>query len=197
MPALAPPEDRLYSSLIGIAGGGGLGSNLALHLCRMGFKNLLIADFDIVCPGNLNRQFFFAAQEGMNKTDALKKNLDAVFPGRLSIKTVTERISSGNAAEIFKDCRVFADCTDRAETKSEIVAAILSSLQCPAVSASGIGGRLTPALTSTRELFGGRLTLVGDGETAEDKGTITTSVCAAAAVMAENIYRYCREEIKS
>ena len=41
---------------IGIAGAGGLGSNIAISLARAGIGTLIIADYDIVTLENLNRQ---------------------------------------------------------------------------------------------------------------------------------------------
>ena len=63
--------DRLQNVKIGIGGAGGLGSNAAAHLVRAGIEHLVIADFDTVSEGNLNRQFFFRDQIGKFKTEAL------------------------------------------------------------------------------------------------------------------------------
>ena len=52
----------LESVKVGIAGAGGLGSNVAMLLVRAGMKKLVIADFDTVNESNLNRQFFFRRQ---------------------------------------------------------------------------------------------------------------------------------------
>ena len=41
---------------IGIAGVGGIGSNVALNLVRSGIDRLTLVDFDRVEPSNLNRQ---------------------------------------------------------------------------------------------------------------------------------------------
>ena len=43
---------------IGIAGVGGIGSNVAMHLVRSGVKNLKFGDFDVIENSNLNRQFY-------------------------------------------------------------------------------------------------------------------------------------------
>ena len=40
---------------IGIAGVGGIGSNVALNLVRSGIDRLTLVDFDRVEPSNLNR----------------------------------------------------------------------------------------------------------------------------------------------
>ena len=61
--------------MVGIAGAGGLGSNCAAHLVRVGFRKLKLVDFDVVETGNLDRQFYFADQVGMYKVEALRQNL--------------------------------------------------------------------------------------------------------------------------
>ncbi len=55
-------RDILENAKVGIAGAGGLGSNVAMLLVRAGMKKLVIADFDTVNESNLNRQFFFRHQ---------------------------------------------------------------------------------------------------------------------------------------
>ena len=47
---------------IGIAGTGGIGSNVAMHLVRSGITNLKFGDFDRIEKSNLNRQFYFEEQ---------------------------------------------------------------------------------------------------------------------------------------
>jgi sulfur carrier protein ThiS adenylyltransferase len=61
----------LLTKKVGIAGAGGLGSNCAAALVRSGIGALVIADFDVVTESNLNRQFYFRDQVGMQKTAAL------------------------------------------------------------------------------------------------------------------------------
>ena len=65
---------------IGIAGCGGIGSNVAYHLTRLGLTNLKFGDYDIVEKSNLNRQFFFKGQIGDYKSEALVKNLERIEP---------------------------------------------------------------------------------------------------------------------
>ncbi len=66
--------------MVGIAGAGGLGSNCAAHLVRVGFRKLKLVDFDVVETGNLDRQFYFADQVGMYKVEALRQTSCALLP---------------------------------------------------------------------------------------------------------------------
>ena len=58
----------IEAQTIGIAGAGGLGSNLAMLLVRCGFRKFILTDFDEVAVSNLNRQNYFLAQAGKPKS---------------------------------------------------------------------------------------------------------------------------------
>jgi len=52
-------------------GVGGLGTNVAMHLCRLGVKKIFLIDKDIVDAHNLNRQILFSKKHiGTPKVDA-------------------------------------------------------------------------------------------------------------------------------
>ena len=63
---------------IGIAGAGGIGSNVAMLLVRAGFTKFTIVDFDYLEQSNLNRQFYFEDQLGKSKVESLKINLERI-----------------------------------------------------------------------------------------------------------------------
>lgn len=130
--------DKVQSAKVGLAGAGGLGSNCALNLVRAGFKKLTIIDFDVVSAANLDRQFYFLDQVGMPKVKALKENLLRINP-ELELSLSTERIEKANIAQLFKECEIVAECFDKAEYKSMLVAELFS-LGKFIVGASGLGG---------------------------------------------------------
>ena len=55
----AEQSQRLHTAKVAIVGLGGLGSNVALWLARLGVGQLLLYDFDKVELSNLNRQYYF------------------------------------------------------------------------------------------------------------------------------------------
>ena len=72
----SPEKQALLSEgRVAIAGLGGLGSNVAYALARIGVGHLHLIDFDVVDITNLNRQQYFMEHLGMYKTDALKSLL--------------------------------------------------------------------------------------------------------------------------
>ena len=129
---------KVQSAKIGLAGAGGLGSNCALNLVRVGFKQLTIVDFDVVIPSNLDRQFYFLDQVGMQKTGALKINLLRVNPN-LELTLIDKKIERFNIKELFGACDVVVECLDQAEAKSMLVTELLN-LNKFVVAVSGVGG---------------------------------------------------------
>jgi len=123
---------------VGIAGAGGLGSNCAVNLVRVGFEKLKIIDFDMVEAANLDRQFYFADQIGMYKVEALRQNLLRINPA-VQIEIEVKKIVQSMAPVLFADCRVVAECLDSAESKSMLVAELLP-LDKFIVAVSGLGG---------------------------------------------------------
>jgi len=129
---------KVRSAKVGIAGAGGLGSNCALHLVRVGFENLTIVDFDRVEPANLDRQFYFLDQVGMDKVEALKINLCRVNPG-LNLKIIKKRIEKDNIKDVFADCDIIAECLDTAACKKMLLEKLLLMKKF-VVAVSGLGG---------------------------------------------------------
>ena len=73
-------HQKIKGSVVGIAGLGGLGSAVAIALARIGVGTLILVDFDVVEPSNLNRQQYFIHQIGMPKVEALQENLQESTP---------------------------------------------------------------------------------------------------------------------
>jgi len=130
----------LAKKCVGIAGAGGLGSNVASALVRSGLGHLVIADHDTVSRENLDRQFFFADQEGRPKVYALQDNLQRISSGtRLTLfyGSVTAR----NARELFSCCHVVVEAFDMAAEKEWFATWMTENLShIPLVMGSGIAG---------------------------------------------------------
>jgi sulfur carrier protein ThiS adenylyltransferase len=156
---------RIAAMRVGIAGAGGLGSNCAQMLVRSGFEQLVVADFDVVEPGNLNRQFFFPDQLGQPKVHALRDNLLRLNPD-LKLDVFNGRIDAVNAREVFSGCGVIVEAFDRAECK-KMLAEIFYNSGCFYVSASGLGGWGDSDALTIRRIHD-RFYLVGDNVTEAD-----------------------------
>jgi len=113
----------LKTKTVGIAGCGGLGSNCAVALARVGIGRLVIADFDLVEEGNLNRQFYFYDQIGMLKVAALKQNLFRTNP-EVRVNTFDIRLCQSDIVEVFSKCDVIVEAFDKPEMKYMILDAV-------------------------------------------------------------------------
>ncbi|MCK5133500.1 MAG: sulfur carrier protein ThiS adenylyltransferase ThiF [Candidatus Sabulitectum sp.] len=151
--------EKIRNIRIGIAGAGGLGSNCAFNLVRAGFRKLVIADFDVVSPSNLNRQFFFLDQVGMAKVEALEVNLKRINPD-IEVKTYNGKVTCSNATEIFSSCEIVAEAFDRVDQKTMLVGSILKTGKF-VVAGSGLGGYGESDQIKTFKI-GRNLVVVGD-----------------------------------
>jgi sulfur carrier protein ThiS adenylyltransferase len=154
--------DKLSNSSVGIAGLGGLGSNVAMALARAGVGHLVLVDFDVVGRKNLNRQAYTVSQVGMRKTEALALNITSANPDvRIDIHDV--ELSKGGMEGPFTDVDVVVEALDSAETKATFIEEILLKLpDKPLVAASGVAGYGNS--DRVRTLRTGNLYLVNDDE---------------------------------
>ena len=133
-------KSKLKNYSVGIAGAGGLGSNCAVALARVGIGKLIISDFDIVNEPNLNRQYFFRDQIGMKKVDALKENIQRINP-EIEILTNDIKLNENNIIEIYRDCDILVEAFDLAEMKKMLIETCLSELpDKPVILGSGMAG---------------------------------------------------------
>ena len=133
-------RQKLSNKTVGIAGCGGLGSNCAVALARVGVGKLILADFDKVDPSNLNRQYFFADQVGTAKVKALGENIKRIDPS-----IITElheiRLYEENIPEIFGDCDVIVEAFDLAEMKQMLIETLIAEMpEKPLVCGVGLAG---------------------------------------------------------
>jgi len=161
--------EALRKSSVGIAGAGGLGSNVAVALARAGVGRLVIADFDRIEPSNLNRQQYFLDQVGERKVEALRENLLAINP--YSVYEVHDvRITRRNAAKVFGRVDVLVEAFDKAEAKEMLIEASLAKFPGrPIVAASGLAGFGRTGKLHARRL--GNLFICGDESSQCPKGT--------------------------
>lgn len=166
---------------IGIAGCGGIGSNVASHLVRTGLDYLKFGDFDKIEESNLNRQFFFKNQIGLYKSETLNKNLLAINPnGKFDYEII--KFDRNNIKEFFSDCDIVVEAFDKKENKVMLIEELLP-LGKIIVSASGIGHYDTNNISVKN--IGKKLVIVGDFEKdTDDYKTYSHKVGIVAAMMA-------------
>ena len=162
-------HEKLKQGIAGIAGLGGLGSAIAIALCRIGVGKLILADFDIVEPSNLNRQQYFVSQIGMTKSQALTENLKQINPF-IEVESHCVRISENNIEEIFGSVDVMIEAFDTPDSKAMILESFAENhSQTPLILASGLAGFKPNNTIKTRKL-GDSIYVVGDTVTEAKPG---------------------------
>ena len=149
----------LENAKIGVAGLGGLGSNVLAHLVRSGIRRFVAADFDTVSASNLNRQFYFTDQIGRKKTEALAENLHRIGRG-LILDFHDLRLTGDNTRDFFSGCDIVVEAFDNAEAKTMLISTLANS-DIPVVAASGLAGFGKSNEIKVRKA-GANLYLVGD-----------------------------------
>lgn len=160
---------RVKQAKVGIAGVGGLGSTVAIALARTGVGALVIADFDVVEPSNLNRQQYFVDQIGMPKVFALRENLLRINPAT-RIVAHYEKINRDNLDAVFGDVDILVEAFDAADQKALLANAFLKHYpEKYLVAASGMAG-YEPSNTILTRKLSSQFYLCGDATTAAAPG---------------------------
>ena len=170
--------DALSRAVIGIAGCGGLGSNVAVSLVRAGVKNLIIADFDIIELSNLNRQYYFRDDVGKKKVEVLAKKLLQINPD-CKINIIDRKLERSDIASLFGDADIMIEAFDKAESKQWLIEE-WSTLYPPKpiISGNGIGG--IGRLEKLKVKKVGLLYFCGDGESSDEEGLCSARVAIVA-----------------
>ncbi|WP_346662485.1 sulfur carrier protein ThiS adenylyltransferase ThiF [uncultured Merdimonas sp.] len=133
-------QEKLKAGKVAVAGLGGLGSNVAFSLARIGVGSLHLIDFDRVDVTNLNRQQYRMCHVGRYKTEALKEELLEINP-YLEIRTDCVRMTEENLGELFREDEIICEAFDDPECKAILVNGVLETFpEKVVVSASGMAG---------------------------------------------------------
>ena len=117
-------KNILKNKIVGIAGSGGLGSNCAVALARVGVGTIIIADHDKVSESNLNRQYYFYDQIGQSKAAAIRENLTRINPS-INIIAYDVKLVPDNILTIFPNCDVIVEAFDLAGEKEMFIETVL------------------------------------------------------------------------
>jgi len=162
-------HQKIKKSIVGIAGLGGLGSAVAIALARIGVGTLILVDFDVVEPSNLNRQQYFIHQLGKSKVEALQETISKMNP-YVKIQPHPEKLDQNNVERIFKKAEVVVEAFDRADQKAMLINVISEKMpEKYIVAASGVAGYGDNNEIQTVR-FSSKIFIVGDHKTAAQPG---------------------------
>ncbi|MDP4281812.1 MAG: sulfur carrier protein ThiS adenylyltransferase ThiF [Bacteroidota bacterium] len=120
-------KNILKTKKVGIAGAGGLGSNCAVALARVGVGTLIVADFDVLSEDNLNRQYYFLDQVGKKKVVMLAENIQNINPD-VKVIACDVTLTEENIPVLFRDCDVIVEAFDRADQKKVLLETVISCM---------------------------------------------------------------------
>lgn len=183
-------HEKLKRGRVAIAGLGGLGSNVAVSLARIGVGTLLLVDFDVVEPSNLNRQHYFTYNLGQNKTAALANQIKDINPF-VRVGVCNKKVTAQNATDIFKDYNIVCECFDDPSAKAMLVNSLMSEFDnLKIVAASGMAGHDSSNLITTKRKMK-NLYICGDevNEAKEGNGLMAPRVQICAGHQANMVLR--------
>lgn len=173
--------DILRNTTIGIAGAGGLGSNIAMLLARCGAERFVIIDRDHLEKSNLNRQHYWPDQLGQPKVDAIAHHLHALNP-HIDLQIHHAELDRRSIPLFLPLAQLWLEALDEPHSKKLFVEQALSA-NLPVIAASGIAGFGGPP-PQIRKL--GLLTVAGDFETdISNAPPLAPRVSWVAAMMAD------------
>lgn len=158
-------QEKLNNAKVAIAGLGGLGSNIAVALARIGVGHLHLIDFDKVDISNLNRQHYFISHLNKYKTQALAEQLQMINP-YLNIVTDCIKVTEDNIFSLFKNEDIICEAFDAPENKAMLVNKVLELFpEKYIISGSGMAGFGHSNEIHTRKVMG-KFYICGDEKTA-------------------------------
>ena len=144
-------HNKLKKGKIAILGLGGLGSNIAISLARIGVGQLVLVDFDVVEPSNLNRQQYFIDDIGKYKTQAMYENISKINPF-INIKTYNMLVSKENV-NVFNDVDIIIEAFDNPKYKAQISNYVLINMKDKyLIASSGMAGYYDSNIIKTKKI---------------------------------------------
>ncbi len=183
-------HQKVKNATVAIAGLGGLGSTCAVSLARMGVGKLILVDFDVVEPSNLNRQQYFIRHIGMDKTQALRGLLADINPF-IEVVTETALVTEANVSSLFGQADILVEAFDNPVAKAMLLSTWLQEQAGkPIVTGSGMAGSYSSNTVVTRKVMKNAY-VVGDGhqEARQGCGLMAPRVGVAANHQANMVLR--------
>ena len=138
-------QERLARSKVLIAGLGGTGSLMAVHLALAGVGQLTLVDRDIVSFENLHRQPIYAIDDvGKSKAEVAAKFVRDRVP-QLKVTYRTESIDRSNALDLLGSADLAVDCFDSMEGRRALNSACVER-KIPFVHTGAIGWEVSEAV---------------------------------------------------
>lgn len=175
--------EKLSKLTVGIAGAGGLGSNVAHLLVRSGVGRLIIDDPDRIELSNLARQLYFIDQVCRMKVDTLKEDLKNINPF-IKIETYKAELDESNISTVFIGVDLLIEALDERDAKQMLIDGFSKFMpETPIIMASGLGGYGNNNEIKTQRVDK-YIWVIGDLKTGTEHGLMAPRVSLVASAQA-------------
>ncbi len=177
-------HEKLKRGRVAILGLGGLGSNIAISLSRIGVGKLILVDYDVVEPSNLNRQQYFIDDIGKYKTEVMKEYIDKINPF-IESEILNAYITKENM-NLLDEVDIVIEAFDDPVCKAEISNFILLHMRDKyLIASSGMAGYYDSNIITTKKIRE-KFYICGDfvNEAKEGEGLMAPRVAICANHMA-------------
>lgn len=137
--------ERLKNSAAVVLGLGGVGSYAAEALARSGIGKIVIADFDVLAPSNLNRQLYaLSSTVGLLKAQAAKNRIVDINSA-CDVQVITEKLTEENIGNMLKNANadIVLDAIDDIKVKIAC-AKYCDKNNIELISCMGTGNKMDP-----------------------------------------------------
>ncbi|MDD7363048.1 MAG: sulfur carrier protein ThiS adenylyltransferase ThiF [Peptoniphilus sp.] len=109
-------NSKLKDVTVAILGAGGLGSNVAMMLARLGIGRLILYDYDVVEASNLNRQNYGVRDIGKKKVERTKAHLQEMLP-YVEVEARDRYVDGGELERLYDEADIVIEAFDGVESK--------------------------------------------------------------------------------
>ena len=169
-------NEELEKATVVILGAGGLGSNVTHMLARLGVGKLIVYDFDIVEPSNLNRQLYGVNDIGKMKAETLAERIKEFLP-YVAIEPRNELVDEEVLSSVYEEGDIFVEAFDTVSSKV-MAYDFFGGREKPYICTTGVAG--PSGELSRRDL--GHIHVVGDFQGEDRKDCYIPKVMAIAAM---------------
>ncbi len=169
-------NDKLENAKVVILGAGGLGSNIAHMLARLGVGKMILYDFDVVEPSNLNRQHYGVNDIGKMKAETTAERIKELLP-YVDIEPRNELVDENVLSSVYEEGDIFIEAFDTVASKV-MAYDFFAGREKPYICTTGVAG--PSGELSRRDL--GHIHIVGDFQGEDRNDCYIPKVMAIAAM---------------
>ena len=167
---------KLENAKVVILGAGGLGSNIAHMLARLGVGKMILYDFDVVEPSNLNRQNYGVNDIGKMKAETTAERIKELLP-YVHIESRNLRVDEEVLSSVYEEGDIFIEAFDTVSSKV-MAYDFFAGREKPYICTTGVAG--PSGELSRRDL--GHIHIVGDFQGEDRNDCYIPKVMAIAAM---------------